>query len=256
MLPVFTAEEERAPGFRASKVRCGLCCLQEFCSPEALAREAVDFLKTFVKKQERRLARGARAYRQGDEFRALVAVHTGSFKIVAASDGGDERVTGFAFAGDMMGLNGIDAGRHGDCAVALEASGVCLLPWERVEEAAARLPLVRRQLMRLLSREIRLGQEVGVVLGRLSAEERFAAFLLSLSRRLARRGFDGERFRLSMSRHDIASFLGLTAETVSRLFTRFRARGLLRVSAKDVELADPRALGLLARQKNPNLPEN
>lgn len=256
MLSILSAEAERAPGFQAAKVRCGLCCLQEFCAPDSLTPAEVDFLRRFVKKQELRLPRGAQAYRQGDEFRALVAVHTGSFKICAASDGGAERVTGFAFAGDMMGLNGIDAGRHGDYAEALEESGVCLLPWVRVEEAAARIPLVRRQVMRLLSREIRHEQAVSVVLGRLSAEERFAAFLLSLSRRLAGRGFDGARFRLTMSRNDIASFLGLTAETVSRLFTRFRARGLLRVNAKDVELSDPCALGLLARQKNPNRSEN
>lgn len=256
MLSILPAEIERAPDFQAAKVRCSLCCLQELCAPDALAPAQVDFLRTFVKKQELRLRRGAQAYRQGDEFRALVAVHTGSFKICVASDGGAERVTGFAFAGDMMGLNGIDAGRHSDCAMALEESGVCLLPWERVEEAAARIPLVRRQVMRLLSREIGHEQEVGVVLGRLSAEERFAAFLLSLSSRLASRGFDGERFRLSMSRDDIASFLGLTSETVSRLFTRFRGRGLLRVHAKEVELVDLQALRLLARQKNPNRAEN
>ena len=65
---------------------------------------------------------------------------------------GTERVTGFTFAGDMMGLDGIDAGRHGDYAVALEQSGACLLPWERIEEAAGRIPLVRRQVMRMLSR--------------------------------------------------------------------------------------------------------
>lgn len=253
---VLPVEPERAPGFKAPKVRCGLCCLQEFCAPGDLSPSEVDFLRTFVKKQELRLRRGEQPYRQGDPFRALVAVHTGSFKICAASADGRERVAGFAFAGDLMGLNGIDSGRHADYAVALEESGVCLLPWERIEEAAVRIPLVRRQLMRLLSREIRREQQLALLLGDLDAEERFAAFLLGLAERRASRGFAAERFRLPMSRPDIGSFLGLTAETVSRLFTRFRAQGLVRVRAREVELLRPAALQALGHRKNPILQKN
>jgi CRP/FNR family transcriptional regulator len=204
---------ERAPGFAAPKVRCQLCCLQDFCEPGGLARSEIDFLRGFVKKQDLRLRRGEQLYRQGDEFRALVAVHTGSLKLTVASAEGAERVSRFAITGDMAGMDGIESGRHGDNAVALEDCGACLLPWERVEEAAARIPLVRRQLMRMLSRVIRRGEAVALLLGRLSAKERFAAFLLDLSDRFASRGFDGLRFRLSMSRPDIGSFLGLTPET-------------------------------------------
>ena len=234
----------------SGKVRCNLCCLQEFCEPDSLARHEIDFLKTFVRKQELRLRRGEQLYRQGDESRALFAVHTGSFKVcVAAADGG-ERVTGFSFAGDLMGLDAIDAGTHGDYAVALEDGGVCLLPWERLEEAAARIALVRRQVMRMLSREVRREQEWGTMRGHLSAEQRFAAFLLSLSSRLASRGFSGERFRLTMSRPDIGNFLGLTSETVSRLFTRFREKGWVRVQARELELLRPEGLRALIRSKN------
>ena len=250
MHSVQPSEPERAPGFQAPKVRCNLCCLKEFCAPESLARADVEFLKTFVKKQELRLRRGEQVYRQGDEFRALVAVHTGSFKICVASASGAGRVTGFAFAGDMMGLGGIDSGRHGDYAVALEDSGACLLPWERIEEAAVRLPVVRRQVMRMLSREIRREQELATILGHLSAEQRFAAFLQSLSQRYASRGFDGERIRLPMSRPDIGSFLGLTAETVSRLFTRFRTQGLIRARGRELQLLQPARLAAF------NLPKN
>ena len=247
---------ERAPGFSAPKVRCQLCCLQEFCEPQSLERNEIDFLRGFVKKQDLRLRRGEQLYRQGDEFRALVAVHTGSLKLTVASPEGAERVSRFAITGDMVGMGGIESGRHGDNAVALEDCGACLLPWERVEEAAARIPLVRRQLMRMLSREIRRGEAVGLLLGRLSARERFAAFLVDLSERFAGRGLDGRRFRLSMTRPDIASFLGLTPETVSRLFTRFRDEGLLGVSAKQVQLLRPRQLRALARQTSPAVDQN
>lgn len=256
MLPLIATDAPAATRTASGKVRCHLCCLQELCAPDDLARSDIDFLKTFVKKQELKLPKGRYLYRQGDAFHALFAVHTGSFRICTASADGAERVTGFSFAGDMMGLDAIDAGRHGDYAVALEDSGACLLPWQRIDEAAARIPLVRTQLMRMFSREIRREQEMGLVLGHLGAEQRFAAFLLGLSQRFASRGFDGKRFKLTMSRPDIGSFLGLTPDTVSRLFTRFREQGFIHVRAREVELTQPDGLRTLAHQKNPIRPKN
>lgn len=246
MMPVLAFEAPPSSRAAGGKVRCSLCCLQEFCEPERLARSEIDFLKSYVKKQEIRVRRGGYLYRQGDEFHSLFAVHTGSFKRGTASADGVERVTGFAFAGDLIGLDAIDAGRHDNYAVALEDSGACLLPWQRVQEAAARIALVRTQVIRLLSREIRRDQEMGMILGHLAAEGRFAAFLLGLSRRFASRGFNGERFRLTMSRPDIGSVLGLTAETVSRLFTRFREQGFIVAHGREVRLAQVEALHALA----------
>ncbi len=241
------------PGLPAGKVRCGLCCLREFCAPGDVGCSELELLKSFVRKQDIAVEKGAQLYRQGDEFRGLLAVHTGSFKLVVASPDGSERVSGFAFAGDLMGLDAIAAGRHGDYAVALEKGGACLLPWQRVEEAAAGIPVVRRQLMRLLSREIRRADEHRGLLARLDAEARFAAFLVGLSERMADRGFDGRRLRLTMSRPDIASFLGLSAETVSRLFSRFHDQGYVRVRARHVELDADEALRALARsEKSPS----
>lgn len=235
-------------------VRCNLCCLQELCAPAALAREEIEFLKSFVRKQEIALSKGEALYRQGDVFRDLFAVHRGSFKVLVASTDGHERVAGFAFAGDLLGTDAIDAGRHGNRTVALEPSVACVLAWDRLEEAAGRIALVRRQVVRMLSREIRRGEEMGLVLGQLAAEARFAAFLLGLSRRFASRGFDGACLRLSMSRPDIGSFLGLTAETVSRLFSRLRAQGLIRANGRKIELLQPAALRMLAHRSFP-IPE-
>jgi CRP/FNR family transcriptional regulator len=77
-----------------------------------------------------------------------------------------------------------------------------------------------------------------VVLGQKSAEERLAAFLISLSARFQHRGFSPNQFNLSMSRGDIGNYLGLALETVSRLFTRFQNEELLRVDRKHIELLD------------------
>jgi CRP/FNR family transcriptional regulator len=74
-----------------------------------------------------------------------------------------------------------------------------------------------------------------------------AAFLVSLSRRFAARGFSAKRFRLSMTRTDIASYLRLASETVSRVLSRFQEDGLLGVERRDVELLQPAQLEALAR---------
>jgi CRP/FNR family transcriptional regulator len=75
-----------------------------------------------------------------------------------------------------------------------------------------------------------------LLLGKKSAEERLAAFLVSMSKRLQKRGLSPTDFHLSMSRHEIGNYLGLAVETVSRLFTRFQEEGLMQVDRKHIQL--------------------
>jgi CRP/FNR family transcriptional regulator len=77
-----------------------------------------------------------------------------------------------------------------------------------------------------------------LLLGKKNAEERLAAFLVSMSQRLSKRGLSPTDFYLSMSRHEIGNYLGLAVETVSRLFTRFQDEGLVKVDRKHVEILD------------------
>jgi len=97
-------------------------------------------------------------------------------------------------------------------------------------------------MYRLLSKEISDDTEMLLLLGKKSAEERLAAFLLSMSKRLRKRGLSPTDFYLSMSRHEIGNYLGLAVETVSRLFTRFQEEGLLKVDRKHIQLLDLNAL--------------
>ena len=228
----------------ADKVSCLRCCLRELCAPHPGAFSAADkaFLRSLVKEQNIRLRRGQVLFRAGDPFRNLYAVHTGSFKSVLIGADGRERVSGFSFAGEMLGLDSIGDGRHACHAVALDDSGVCVLPYSHVEKTAARIALVQRQLNRMLARELRRHQEFAVVLGSCSSQERLAKFLFDLSRRFAERGFSCVQLRLPMSRTEIASHLALTAETVSRTFTQLEGEGVVRVRAKMLEIVDPAAL--------------
>ena len=95
-----------------------------------------------------------------------------------------------------------------DLAQALETTSVCEIPFERLDELSVQLPQLRRQLMRVMSREIRDDQQMMLLLSKKTADERIATFLVNLSARFRARGFSANQFRLSMSRNEIGNHLG------------------------------------------------
>jgi len=227
------------------KVACRSCTLHELCLPLGIEGEELERLDRIIRRR-RPLRRGDYLFRRGDAFRALYAVRSGAVKTYTLDEAGREQVTGFHLPGELVGLDAIGEGRHPLAARALERTSVCEIPFERLEPLTAEIPGLRRQLLRLMSRELVEDEAHLALLGQRDAEGRLAAFLLSLSRRYARRGFSAEEFRLPMSRTDLASYLGLAVETVSRLFTRFQAEGLLEAERKQVRLLDPEGLQALA----------
>jgi CRP/FNR family transcriptional regulator len=120
---------------------------------------------------------------------------------------------------------------------------LCRFSFPKIAVLATRLPGLQRQLFRLLSRDI---GRAALLAGDWSADQRMAAFLVGLSRRLAARGFSANRFQLTMARTDIANYLRLAPETVSRVLKRFQTDGLLSVDRRELELTNPDALEALA----------
>jgi CRP/FNR family transcriptional regulator len=220
---------------------CSQCCLQGVCLPAGLpANELWDLDELITVK--RRLVRGASLYRSHDAFESLYAVRSGAFKAIGVSRNGEEKVTGFYLSGEVMGLDAISAQQHGYSAVALEDSEVCVIPYGKLTQLAARVPGLQAGLYRLLSSDIARDQGLMLLLGGMTAEQRIAAFLLTVSRRHQRLGYSADRFHLRMTREDIGSYLGLTLETVSRLFSRFNREGLISAHQREIELKDTGAL--------------
>ena len=117
----------------------------------------------------------------------------------------------------MIGLDAISTGSHTSFVKALETSAVCALPFEKLEDLSGEIRSLRKQMLRIMSREIMDDQDLLLLLSRKNAAERMAAFLLSLSLRFKQRGFSSLSFNLTMTRSDIGNYLGLAIETVSRL---------------------------------------
>jgi len=219
------------------RIACRNCSLSSLCLPMGLAPDDVERLDEIVKRT-RPLHRGDFLFRDGDRFRSLYVVKTGSVKTFAPSPEGGEQVLGFHLPGEVIGLDAIDKDIHACSAKVLETSAICELPFTRLEELTATIPSLQHQMFRLLSKEIGHDTDMLLLLGKKNAEERLAAFLLSLSKRLHKRGLSATDFYLSMSRHEIGNYLGLAVETVSRLFTRFQDDGLMNVDRKHIQLLD------------------
>ena len=115
-----------------------------------------------------------------------------------------------------------------------------------LDRISAIVPALQQQLRRLMSKEINRAHTLMMNLGSLRSEQRLAAFLINMSQRLATLGYSPYEFILRMSREEIGNFLGLTLETVSRLFSRFAREGLLKIQQREVLLLDLDALYQLA----------
>jgi CRP/FNR family transcriptional regulator, anaerobic regulatory protein len=214
------------------ETHCSACDLGELCLPCRLAAPDTALLGD-LSYTRRRIRNGESLYRAGGSFDSLYAIRSGFFKSSVVLEDGRDQVTGFHMAGEIVGMDGIGTEFHTADVVALEDSEVCIIPYARLEE-----PGLQRQLHKVMSRALVRDQGVMLLLGTMRAEERLAAFLLSLSRRLVARGFPSLEFHLRMTRDEIGSYLGLSLETVSRLFSRFQEDRLITVQRKHIRILD------------------
>ncbi|HET8764282.1 MAG TPA: helix-turn-helix domain-containing protein [Rhodanobacter sp.] len=213
---------------------CSSCAFAESCAAVGYGKTDLAALHCLVEHVGPFRA-GEHVFRTGDPFRAIYAVRTGSVKTRLFDRDGNEQVLGFYLPGEVVGLNAIYP-EHFPCdAVALEDTQFCRFSFPAMSALAARQPNVQQHLFRLISKEL---GAVSLLAGDHSADERMAAFLIDLSNRYASRGYSGTRFHLSMSRGDIANYLRLAAETVSRVLGRFRSQGLIALEGRELVLLD------------------
>lgn len=219
------------------KVACSDCSLSRLCLPMGLDGEDLERLDALMRRP-RPLRRNEHLFRSGDGFHSIYAVRSGSLKTYTPCEDGTEQVIGFHLPGELVGLDAIESEENVCSAKALETTSVCELPFDRLQELASELPSLQRHFFRLMSRELARDEAMLLLLGKRTAEERLATFLLSLSERFKARGFSECEFNLSMSRHDIGNYLGLAVETVSRMFSRFQDEGLIAVHRKNIQITN------------------
>ncbi|MDR6840039.1 helix-turn-helix domain-containing protein [Pseudoxanthomonas sacheonensis] len=221
---------------------CSTCAFSQACLSEGMDKSALMDLHVLVE-HVGPLHAGEHVFREGDPFEAIAAVRAGTVKTYVVDRDGHEQVLGFHLPGEVIGLNAIDGDRYPCNAVALDTVMLCRFSFPKISVLAARLPGLQQHLFRLMSRDI---GRASLLAGDYSADQRMAAFLIGLSQRLAARGFSPDRFQLTMARTDIANYLRLAPETVSRVLKRFQDDGLLQVDRRELELLDRKQLEALA----------
>lgn len=250
MLPTLSAEHLTHQPYFPLKARidperpahcCSNCTLNRVCLPRHVAARDMHLLD-WMSPVNRRVRRDAALYRSRDAFAALYAVRSGSFKSMGISNGGVSKVTGFHLPGDLIGAEGIQDDHYCYSVVALEDSEVCRVGYDRLVSSMSTVPGLQTGLLQMISADISRDRGLMLLLGAMSAEQRVVTFLLSLSRRYAALHYAPDHFVLRMTRADIGSYLGLSLETVSRIFTKLAREGCLSVNQRDIVLKDAEGL--------------
>lgn len=224
---------------------CTYCSVRQLCLPGGIGAEELQRLDQIVQRR-RPVARGERLFHLGDPLTAVFIARDGAFKSVSISEDGEEQVLGFHLPGELIGLDALGTGEHRCEGVALTAANVCEVPYDQLSAVAAQIPSLQQQLLRVIGQSVGRDQDHLGILVRRQANERIALFLHSLGERYRVVGQSDRQFQLPMSREDIARFLGLALETVSRGFTRLQDDGVIAVTGRRVEIVNTAELLRLA----------
>lgn len=238
---------ERGPARRGSRPAagspCAACKVRDLAICGALEPGELERLAGIMSRLE--LAPGQTAFSEGGPAEYLFNVTHGTIRLYKLLPDGRRQITGFLYPGDFLGLALNDA--YICTAEAVDAVHLCRFPRRKLEVLVQETPRLEQRLLGMASNELIEAQDRMLLLGRKTAQEKVASFLLMISKRATKRGQPNNPIDLPMIRADIADFLGLTTETVSRTLTQLKTAGTIRLLENSrVLLTDLDALSTLA----------
>ena len=232
-----TPTDKKGSGDKVSCQECGLTEMLALLEGDA---DTSPELSKKILTKNRPFFLGETLFEAEQPFKAVFAIKSGAIKSYCQL-GDRQQIIGFHLPGELLGLDAV-GDHYRVTAEAVEDGSICELSFENLELLKTRYPAFQEQLVKLTSRQILVEQRQSLLSSRRSAEERLAAFILNFSDRLSARGFDGDHFRLVMTRQDIADYLGLAEATVSRAIQRFKRSDILKVSGKSVDILNREGL--------------
>jgi CRP/FNR family transcriptional regulator len=208
---------------------CQHCALSGVCLGNSVQESSTTSVKS-----HRVYHRDEPLYLMGDTFDALYILRSGSAKSYLSSPRGDEQISGFYHPGDLIGIEGFDTMTHAQGLKFLETSSVCRISLKEFNRAMGESASIRQQVLQSMSHSLNDEQQQLLSVSKFNAEQRLAKFLIDLSKRFKQRGLSGKVFDLSMTRIDIANFLGMAIETISRLLSKMQAQGIIDVNRRQI----------------------
>lgn len=219
-----------------SPPQCGACLFKAHCLPADLEGDLLADFERSVTRQRYPLKSGHVLVRQGDSMDALYALRVGSLKVFIDEPDGTERILGFRFPGTVIGLAEPERGEWTRTFVALENTWLCRIPIHAIGDPA------RRQLIRLMSDQLRREYNSHLTLAFNSGAKKVVSFLIDMSSSFEARGLSANRFHLPMNYIDIANYLGMRHESVSRALSKLQELGLLNKRGRYIDIPDLQAL--------------
>jgi|TARA_Y100000310_G_scaffold345237_1_gene462998 CRP/FNR family transcriptional regulator len=227
-------------------IECEHCSFFPLCAPISICDNNYEPVKDALSRN-RKVARGEKVCRQNRSGRSIFTVCKGVFKGTITDHQGEERVVGFYLPGSAIGLELLESELSTVDVEALNSAVVCELSLARFNLLRSQFPTLQKALMQLLMQELKRYQDVVVtLLGSRSAEEGLASFFLYTSSRMAEAGYSADYYDLPITYADIASFLGLTRETVTRLMAKLKKQNIVAYRGRKLEIIDRQALAGLA----------
>ncbi|WP_112662749.1 Crp/Fnr family transcriptional regulator [Microvirga flavescens] len=184
-------------------------------------------------------------FEEGSPRRRAYTLTSGMVRLSLALPDGRRQITGFLMPGDYLGL--ADDDTYLQTAEAVVPSTLCSFSVAEMDALMERHGHLKDRLHEMTRQALRQARESQMILGRLAPSEKVASFLLVMAARAAEHGLADDPLHLPMTRTDIADYLGLTIETVSRTFTKLKSQGLIRLpEPHSVEIVDKRLLAAVA----------
>jgi len=203
---------------------CAHCAVRELAVCTALSGPELERLSAIA--VSRQYASGDTLFRAEDSAAMVGTVVRGTIKTYKLLADGRQQIVGFLFPGDFVGSPTQDT--HHVFAEALTPVELCVFPFSAVQRLIREMPSLEHRLLAVAHEDLELAQDWMLLLGRKTAQERLATFLLMLVNKASIRGIGGP-LELPMNRGEIADYLGLTIETVSRQFSKLKKAGLIRI---------------------------
>ena len=226
---------------------CTTCGARAFSVCGSLSPEDLEGLDAIADRAQ--MTTGETLMRQGDAAGHVFNITSGSVRVFKLLPDGRRQITGFLFAGDFVGLGSGDT--HAFSAEAIEPTTVCRFRKAEYWALIRQRPSLEAALLDRATHELAAAQDQMLLLGRKTARERVASFLLDLPDRDPIRTVDSNEVRLSMTRAEIADYLGLTIETVSRELTKLKTAGVIRMlSLNDLRVDQPERLRAVAEGRD------
>ena len=214
---------------------CEACTVRDLSVCGALEPQDLDLLNGIVSNV--RYSPGQAIFFEADQADSLFVITGGCVRLHKLMADGRRQITGFMLPSDFLGLALHDT--YATTAEAVNDVSTCRFMRRGFETLLEEFPQLEKRLLQRASNELAAMQDQMLLLGRKSAQEKLGTFLMALAHRAARKGNPHVELELPMTRHDIADYLGLTVETVSRCFTRLRRQGVIEISdPHGVRLAD------------------